>query len=51
MRLTHMTCMEIWGGNRATSRAITLPGLDAWVYSSPYQQADSGGDVYYVSNL
>jgi len=45
-----MTCMEIWGGNRATRRAITLPGLDAWIYSVPYQQAESGGDVYYVSN-
>lgn len=48
---THsMACMEIWGGNRATRRTVTLPGLDAWVYSLPYQQADSGGDVYYVSN-
>ena len=45
-----MTCMEIWGGNRATRRSIVLPGLDAWVYSRPYQQADNGGDVYYVSN-
>jgi sigma-B regulation protein RsbU (phosphoserine phosphatase) len=45
-----MTCMEIWGGNRATQRTVILPGLDAWVYSQPYQQADGGGDVYYVSN-
>lgn len=45
-----MTCMEIWGGNQATARSISLPGLDAWIYSRPYQQADSGGDVYYVSN-
>ncbi|MEI8019181.1 MAG: PP2C family protein-serine/threonine phosphatase [Schlesneria sp.] len=45
-----MTCMEIWGGNKATFRNVTLPGLDAWVYSRPYQQAESGGDVYYVSN-
>lgn len=45
-----MTCMEIWGGNRATRRSIALPGLDAWICSRPYQQADSGGDVYYVSN-
>lgn len=45
-----MTCMEIWGGNRATEREVNLPGLDAWVYSQPYQQADVGGDVYYVSN-
>lgn len=48
---THaMTCMEIWGGNRATSKTVTLPGLHAWVYSRPYQQSESGGDVYYVSN-
>ena len=45
-----MTCMEIWGGNRATSKTVALPGLDAWVYSRPYQQAERGGDVYYVSN-
>ena len=45
-----MSCMEIWGGNRSTQRTVTLPGLDAWVYSRPYQQAESGGDVYYVSN-
>lgn len=45
-----MSCMEIWGGNRATQQNVTLPGLDAWVYSCPYQQAESGGDVYYVSN-
>ncbi len=45
-----MTCMEIWGGSRATDRTVTLPGLHAWVYSCPYQQADSGGDVYYVSS-
>ena len=42
--------VEIWGGNRATQRTVNLPGLDAWVYSQPYQQADGGGDVYYVSN-
>lgn len=48
---THaMTCMEIWGGNGATTRTVELPGLDAWVYSQPYQQSDAGGDVYFVSN-
>jgi len=45
-----MTCMEIWGGNAATTRTVELPGLDAWVYSQPYQQAEGGGDVYFVSN-
>ncbi len=44
-----LVCMEIWGGNQATSRAVTTPGLDLWVYSRPYENAASGGDVHYVS--
>src|ERR1700754_1906930 len=44
-----MTCMEVWGGSDAADAAVTLSGLDAWVYSRPYEQADAGGDVYYVS--
>src|SRR5688572_17915010 len=44
-----MTCMEVWGGSDAADAAVTLSGLDAWVYSRPYQQAQAGGDVYYVS--
>ena len=44
-----MSCMEVWGGSDAADAAVTLSGLDAWVYSRPYEQADAGGDVYYVS--
>src|SRR4051812_19266445 len=44
-----MTCMEVWGGSDAADAAVTLAGLDAWVYSRPYEQAAAGGDVYYVS--
>jgi serine phosphatase RsbU (regulator of sigma subunit) len=44
-----MTCMEVWGGSDAVDAAVTLSGLDAWVYSRPYEQAEAGGDVYYVS--
>src|SRR4051812_46402703 len=58
-----MVCMEVWGGCDATDAAVTLSGLDAWVYSRPYQQSagetatggdggggdGGGGDVYYVS--
>jgi serine phosphatase RsbU (regulator of sigma subunit) len=44
-----MACMEVWGGSHATDAAVTLSGLDAWVYARPYAQADAGGDVYYVS--
>jgi hypothetical protein len=46
----HMQCMEVWGGSQLTARAVQLGGLDAWVYSEPYGQAQRGGDVYYASS-
>lgn len=42
-------CMEIWGGNQAADRSVSTPGLDLWVYSQPYEGAEGGGDVHYVS--
>src|SRR5262245_49359174 len=42
-------CMELWGGNQATDRAVSTPGLDIWVYSRPHEEAAAGGDVHYVS--
>jgi sigma-B regulation protein RsbU (phosphoserine phosphatase) len=45
-----MQCMEIWGGNQITERAVTMSGLEAWVYSRPYADATGGGDVHYVSS-
>lgn len=41
--------MEVWGGNSATKRSFSMLGLETWIYSKPYQQADGGGDVYYIS--
>jgi serine phosphatase RsbU (regulator of sigma subunit) len=41
--------MEIWGGNSALEQAIDTPGLDGWIYSSPHEGAEGGGDVHYVS--
>lgn len=46
----HMQCMEIWGGNQVVDTNVVMPGLDAWVYSKPYGEADGGGDVHYVSS-
>src|SRR5271165_6738165 len=46
----HMQCMEVWGGSQLTSRGVELGGLEAWVYSKPYGQAQRGGDVYYASS-
>ncbi|MEQ9408773.1 MAG: PP2C family protein-serine/threonine phosphatase [Fuerstiella sp.] len=45
-----MACMEVWGGNRSTWSHFVVPGLDLWVYSQPFGEADQGGDVYYVSS-
>lgn len=42
-------CMEIWGGNQAICSAVSVPGIDAWVYSQPFAGEDSGGDIHYVS--
>lgn len=44
-----MRCMEIRGGSRAVEESLETPGLDAWVYSRPFEGDDHGGDVYYVS--
>src|SRR5437899_7587334 len=46
----HMQCMEVWGGNAPVDNGVSMLGLDAWVYSRPYQSAEAGGDVYYVSS-
>ncbi len=43
-------CMEVWGGNQKTDTGIVLPGLDAWIYSEPWQQEAAGGDVHYLSS-
>lgn len=45
-----MQCLEVWGGNHAVDTAVSLPGLDAFVYSRPYENAQGGGDVHYLSS-
>jgi sigma-B regulation protein RsbU (phosphoserine phosphatase) len=45
-----MQCMEVWGGNQPVDSAVAMAGLDAWVFSKPFGNADGGGDVYYVSS-
>jgi phosphoserine phosphatase RsbU/P len=45
-----MQCMEVWGGSQLTSQRVAFGGLDAWVYSKPYDGAQRGGDVYYASS-
>jgi len=50
-----MTCMEIWGGCDPADANVSIPGLDAWIYSRPFCQASDetqggGGDIYYLSS-
>lgn len=45
-----MQCLEVWGGNQATNNGVVMPGLDAWVFSRPYEDDDAGGDIHYVSS-
>ena len=42
--------MEVWGGSQLTEKGVAFGGLDAWVYSKPYGDAQHGGDVYYASS-
>jgi phosphoserine phosphatase RsbU/P len=46
----YMQCMEVWGGTQGIARSVRLGGLDAWVYSKPYGNANFGGDIYYASS-
>ncbi len=44
-----MQCMEVWGGNQSIDSGVSVPGIDAWVTSQPYENSPDGGDIYYVS--
>ena len=46
-----MTCMEIWGGNRAIDKYFEAPGIDIYVHSAPYKDSQTGGgDIYYLTS-
>ena len=47
---THsLDCLDVWGGNNSFDGAISVPGLDVWVWSQPYESQARGGDIYYTS--
>ena len=43
-----LRCMEVWGGNEGVSDALSLPGIDTWVWSRS-EGGGRGGDIYYIS--
>lgn len=44
-----LQCLEVWGGNGVSDNGVTMAGVDAWVFSRPYEGHSTGGDVHYVS--
>ena len=44
-----LKCAETWTGNQGASSVVELPGLRAWVHSTPFGPDEAGGDVHYVS--
>ncbi len=48
--LERMHCLEVWGGNRSTDSGFEMPGLQVRVFCQPFRDAESGGDVYYLSS-
>ena len=49
---THIgvSCFDVWGGNDQADVSLDLPGMQAWVLSSPHGQLSAGGDVHYFSS-
>ena len=47
--MKRLECAETWSDNHRTTNSIQLPGLAAWVYSSPAEKSAAGGDVYFAS--
>lgn len=45
-----MQCMEVWGGTGESDNGVSMPGIDAWVFSRPYQGDAAGGDIHYLSS-
>jgi phosphoserine phosphatase RsbU/P len=41
--------MEIWSGHRSVENNAVSRGLEAWIFSEPYQGESNGGDVHYLS--
>lgn len=41
--------MDVWSGNHSVEHETATPGLELFVYSEPYDGAEGGGDVHYVS--
>ncbi len=44
-----LQCLEIWGGATAVDAAVSVHGLDLYVFSRPFRDGVCGGDVCLIS--
>lgn len=44
-----LQCLEVWGGNERVETRVSVPGIEAWVYSEPFEGHSQGGDICYLS--
>jgi sigma-B regulation protein RsbU (phosphoserine phosphatase) len=46
---TQIACAGTWAGSERAASLLELPGMLAWVHSTPAGSSKVGGDVHYVS--
>lgn len=46
---TRIECAGTWAGSERAASLVELPGMLAWVHSTPAGSSNAGGDVHYVS--
>jgi len=46
---THLSRMQVWGGNCNVERNLHVTGIVGWVFSRAFPPGTCGGDVYYLS--
>lgn len=42
-------CNVVEGGNKLSAESFTVPGLDGYLLSVPYQDSSQGGDIHYIT--
>ncbi len=46
---THVSRMQVWGGNCNVERNVHATGIAGWVFSRAFPPGTCGGDVYYLT--
>jgi len=47
---TQLQCLQVWGGSQAADQSLAMTGLNGYLYAKPFEGAERGGDVYYISS-